>query len=1204
MRGTDSEDAGVFDSPGESEDGGLRYSISVKKIMAADLDDKGKVVARSLFDLADIHAEIKSALETKHRDAKAGMAEVGTPTSGLSDQNVHNINMVLAENNSLRERLLKIQADSISKGVHVDFVTKDGYLIASPIEMKEMDPKTRADAIKRGANNRKTQESIKMWAFWRGLTQSYVDGLSPSAFENFRKSLIKVTEDAYEGNKGNRLGGFPKILPAKGVTLGTVASEGLVGIQTPLKKADKTWGALSLNSLCPMFTVGNSGCWLDGCYLTQMGNSASGTNLFKSAIYTGEILQISDQEIKNQNKTGGLRFNGVGDTTDNALLQWADAIRHANMRGLKIKIITKQIATFEHLEKIRKMGVSIDGVIVQPSLDNLWSPAALDDFRLQNVRGGMQPTNAISETVAAGRFDPAAVAYEELYGRETKVVDGVMYRKYGFSEEQLADMAKRFPEIKIIPRYVVANAAEIAELALRKEDAILTLMHGKVEEGMVSDYPGRLINFEAYRHLITKDKDGWHFYGVTNKKKIRSQTRAHKEVEDYIKANYSPEDQDTIFRNMQRRMCCQDGTSIDACMDCAAHGAICSNRIVAMNAGEEDIAGQKAVDKNIGGPEYRPVETALRQHYSMRYGAESFGGEVNFHPAFMSPLANWLVDNGTVKTTPTQWVKRISSAPFKSEHEFEFLGIKDWIMEQKESLTGEDILAYYFEVNDLFTEVNEEQRWRNYSPSEEFRDMESDSTGETFYPGMRNYRMLSVQMNNLNTPSFTNSDMRMHNKGESVMMFTRVEDILPESKEDGVGLKGYPHGVTYGIEVQSDAHSEAQKPGSAGYVSFRGDPRHVGALREAVEKAKAEHEAHMQRLSETTDKLYDVGVRADELLSSERERWSETLVDEMTALREKGITPTRTTLSEKGRLLDAVLGALKDVDALRSAADRFDLTENPSLVEDLWDLHRTIQDLEGVANDVYISRARDIVYDAARFAREYVDANAGIDRTRDALVMAEGKANVTPDLPFKKDYPLLGFKMWLRDAIIHAHDAVMWSGWTHANRWQIPENFASVEVTKREKNLKYRLKKEYEGMSERQLDEALKKLMPGSTAIERRVDGHKYTYELDPDAGEHIGVRVTGRIQSGRRYVVDKTMDFYTGNAENAKYQLGEWMGEKVLNAKRETSCMASSRHRERFYPEDLRRDASVHGQQIHQALGRESGVQEGRRLARSALGC
>ena len=62
---------------------------------------------------------------------------------------------------------------------------------------------------------------------------------------------------------------------------------------------------------------------------------------------------------------------------------------------------------------------------------------------------------------------------------------------------------------------------------------------------------------------------------------------------------------------------------------------------------------------------------------------------------------------------------------------------------------------------------------------------------------------------------------------------------------------------------------------------------------------------------------------------------------------------------------------------------------------------------------------------------------------RQLKVLEEGR---TPDLPYKDDYTLLGFKMWLRDAVKNGHDAVMWSGWTHANRYRIPYNFAKVEV--------------------------------------------------------------------------------------------------------------------------------------------------------------
>ena len=45
-----------------------------------------------------------------------------------------------------------------------------------------------------------------------------------------------------------------------------------------------------------MFNIGARGCYLDGCYVTAMGAGASAVNYYVRAMYTGEILQLSDEK--------------------------------------------------------------------------------------------------------------------------------------------------------------------------------------------------------------------------------------------------------------------------------------------------------------------------------------------------------------------------------------------------------------------------------------------------------------------------------------------------------------------------------------------------------------------------------------------------------------------------------------------------------------------------------------------------------------------------------------------------------------------------------------------------------------------------------------------------------------------------------------------------------------------------------------------
>ena len=149
------------------------------------------------------------------------------------------------------------------------------------------------------------------------------------------------------------------------------------------------------------------------------------------------------------------------------------------------------------------------------------------------------------------------------------------------------------------------------------------------------------------------------------------------------------------------------------------------------------------------------------QNPDIRYSMNSldqFGGKVYNHPAFTSPLRTWLESKADLKMPPIHWIKQLTSAPFKSEHEVDFLGIKDWILEQKQSITGRDILAFYEMHNAMFAEMDDADdsepnwdeeddpdwepkkihKWKDYSPGKEFKDMPGNKAK------FDNYRMKSV----------------------------------------------------------------------------------------------------------------------------------------------------------------------------------------------------------------------------------------------------------------------------------------------------------------------------------------------------------------------------------------------------------------------------------------------------------------------------
>ena len=546
-------------------------------------------------------------------------------------RNIHNINQYFNDHPDVWQKVIDIQNRSIEAGVIVNMVTPiqdtqsiegklvQAGLIGIPIEYVDK-PK-----------DSKSEKPYKFAAFQRRLPQFYFDSMNPANREEFRKEFVKAVEHAYEAKMEweNPVKGMEEYLPGKnelkGVVnqakAGTVESKNLKGVQPALRKAEKTIAALNLNSACPMFSVGNNGCYLDACYLTQMAMGANGVNLFKSAMYSGEILQLSQADIDRINDRGGLRVNGIGDTIVENRGQFYDIIKHSCMRGLKLKIITKQKPTLSILQEIHDAGYDISNATVQPSMDNLWIPATLDDIYGAGVRG----TVGIADTVAKGTdsaLNAAAEAYDSVFGRATKIVDGVLYRKYGFSPQQIAEMRKEFPDVQVVPRYVVCTAKEIAELALNKDNLfvnngklIQTLMHGKVPEGCFSDYEGEIINFGAARHVVEKDPvtGKWDFYGMSVSKKnehtrITSKTKTpHEKVKEYVEANYTAEEQDIIWTNLKEQMCCQDNEFSDACAGCQSlcAGGCAANQLTPAEEFDKQMRNKLAKDNELKMPGMR-----------------------------------------------------------------------------------------------------------------------------------------------------------------------------------------------------------------------------------------------------------------------------------------------------------------------------------------------------------------------------------------------------------------------------------------------------------------------------------------------------------------------------------------------------------------------------------------------------------------------
>ena len=621
------------------------------------LDSYGEEMVARLESLTKIDKRIRKAI-MKNEYGQA-LAKTMSQTE---------VNKVLAKDPEL---VKEIRSHEDFFGVSV--LTEDGLLKTSPIELRTAQ---KASGPTKGVDYQKFQN------FMRTISQAYFDAMPNHRFEQFRGQMVAAIEHAYQN-----MDKIPdSVLSKKGIN--SLFNKHFIAdlhnqkappehlsqifeIAPILKKANKTIAALNFNTYCPMFVIGSRGCYIDGCYVTGMGCSGCAVNYYARGMYTGEILQLSDEVIAELNKTGGLRLNGMGDINEALEGQMRDVIRHAAMRGLKLKIITKQEATFKILQNLRNSGdellvQGVDSAIVQATADPYWVSLRSDifhddarlneadyrmiyeqmrnDFGLEGSDTAFDPVklenaSAIQKLALAyvrGKVEGFSDKYSERISEQSiidayrqmamdaKIINGEIYRKYGFSLERLQRLATEYPDVKVQIRTVVGTPKEIAEYALKAPWILQTWMHAQIEAEMYSDAEGRILepgaigNFKA--NIKIEQIDGeWRIRAARKPKspgqdaiivpETSKDAQPYIQVERYIKENYSEQEQDYIFRVLAGQLegnpsalCCAVGATAYECHDCTSSchaGSYLKGESLAIMAGkaQNDVFLDKSLNE-------------------------------------------------------------------------------------------------------------------------------------------------------------------------------------------------------------------------------------------------------------------------------------------------------------------------------------------------------------------------------------------------------------------------------------------------------------------------------------------------------------------------------------------------------------------------------------------------------------------------------
>jgi hypothetical protein len=573
---------------------------------------------------------------------------VGSKTTASQE-----VNSVLARH---PEKLAEVRALQAELGTTI--FNEDGSLIDHPIEHRQ--------------DERGRQFFFNMQ---RLVPQMLLDNMGDAQFEEMRAPIVRAVEQAYEAWRASPDNGKKPYASSDPGKISAMATKSFA-VSSALKAAEKTLAAFNFNTMCPMFIIGAHGCYLDGCYVTGMARSSSGVKMYNSAMYAGEILQLSNEWIEKLNAVGGLRFNGMGDVVygNRIKAQMTDVMRHAMMRGLKLKIITKQENTLKLIQEIidgpdPKASYTARNTIVQTSNDPYWLPCDMDNrpgsAMSQYVSTYNAKYNAVKKAEAEGSADLNGLrselnSAEEILREEYKrnnldfrvMANGKAYRKYGFSFSRIEEIAKKYPDVHVQVRAVVGCPEEIVWYALNAPKVLQTWMHAKIPKGMYSEVLGRdLLDGEignyTKRTKIMKDANGeWRILRQNPKMKEggkaermrfaeestanfndpKSADSPYRILESYIKSALSREDANRVFEVLSGQngdpsaLCCTAGASADACNDCAS---LCQSRSY--------LSGQSLAD------EARAINQDLTNYEPLPSIAVSKAGkEVSFQG--MNPL--------------------------------------------------------------------------------------------------------------------------------------------------------------------------------------------------------------------------------------------------------------------------------------------------------------------------------------------------------------------------------------------------------------------------------------------------------------------------------------------------------------------------------------------------------------------------------------
>lgn len=192
------------------------------------------------------------------------------------------------------------------------------------------------DALPKGVVSSTVELDGKQVKVARGRVTASVGG------EEYRRAMIAEKRKLYAEGK----------LPTRSLESLSHDNWGAMGF---LATNTKTIASGDFTTFCPQMYF-NDGCWY--CYRRSALTTGINNKLTAETVwYTGEILQLRQEDIDKLNEVGGLRIQSFGDWQSQYSTMLADLLIDAEKVGLQIKVITKEPSMIDTVALLKEQGI-------------------------------------------------------------------------------------------------------------------------------------------------------------------------------------------------------------------------------------------------------------------------------------------------------------------------------------------------------------------------------------------------------------------------------------------------------------------------------------------------------------------------------------------------------------------------------------------------------------------------------------------------------------------------------------------------------------------------------------------------------------------------------------------------------------------------------------------------------------------------------